>query len=442
MNWFYVVAFGYYWVWMMLMMVVLDCVFVRKFMRWAPYVIAVTLIASVLTANLYIVPGIVFSNMLDFIICIIMCIFVCISYQGIKYHKLSFVVLYFVSTILLEMLITSTIQYISHLLFRVLSPITEVSVQRGVFLWILGCVFLICIFLSKNKNIEFKERKVYILINIFNVTGGLAVVYFTRIYVDPFDLNMMLKWIPFIAFTLVVFALIIWINIISLERRKVDIIQMKTQMLEQNLDSLLKDNRVAEIVRHDMKKHLFIVEQKIVQGQIEEAVEYIHSLEKTLSIKKYGVWTSEILIDSVLNYMKSNAENLGCTVKIDSESLESFALEKEEISVLLLNLLENATEACQKIQEDKRWIHISICTFNEMLSIQIKNSISEMPVCRNGKYVSTKEGEKLHGWGLESVQEIVRRQEGYLKFDVDEKTFEVLVNLPCKIKEDKVDGVK
>lgn len=436
MNWFYVVAFGYYWVWMMLMMVVLDCVFVRKFISLVPYVVMATAVAGVLTINLYMIPGMVFSNSMELIICIILSIFVCKCYEGIKYQMVSFVVMYFVSTILLEMLMTSIVQYISHMLFGSMSDIIVAGTQRSIFLFSISLVYVLCLLKCRNKTIGFKESKVYFLVNIFNITGGIAVVYFTRIYVDPFELDMMLKWVPLIVFALAIFSLIIWMNIVSLEKRKIDIIQMKTQMLEQNLDRLLQDNRAIEIIKHDLKKHLFVIEQKLVGGKTEETLEYIRSIETTLTTSQYNVWTGDVLIDSVLNYMKNNAEKIGCTVKISSENLENILIEREEVSVLLLNLLENAIEACEKIQNDEKWIHISIYLCNEIVSLQIKNTISEEPILRDGKYISSKKGKKLHGWGLESVQEVIRRQEGYLKFNVTKDSFEVLVNLPGKMKED------
>ena len=89
-----------------------------------------------------------------------------------------------------------------------------------------------------------------------------------------------------------------------------------------------------------------------------------------------------------------------------------------EIISLFGNVLDNALEACERIQDKKRWIKIKIKKKNHLLYIETSNAIKEMPVQNQKEFVSVKEDEILHGYGMKNIQDIVRKYDGIFRYKI------------------------
>lgn len=66
------------------------------------------------------------------------------------------------------------------------------------------------------------------------------------------------------------------------------------------------------------------------------------------------------------------------------------------------------------------------CNRNEMFYLRMNNSSIEIPKIRNGRFLSTKDGD-AHGYGIENVKTIIENYQGSLEFQYDENRFEVTV---------------
>lgn len=65
---------------------------------------------------------------------------------------------------------------------------------------------------------------------------------------------------------------------------------------------------------------------------------------------------------------------------------------------IISNLLNNAIEACEKIQEDKRIIEFEIAGYNSQIFISVCNSYDmESIINQKQKFITTKE-DKLKSW--------------------------------------------
>ena len=98
-----------------------------------------------------------------------------------------------------------------------------------------------------------------------------------------------------------------------------------------------------------------------------------------------------------------------------------------DLSIVFGNLLENAIEACLKIDKDKRFIKISSDVNYDMLVITMDNSYDGNFLSVDGRFCSTKrEG---FGIGLSSVQSVARKYYGDAKFEDKDGYFQSSVYL-------------
>ena len=90
-------------------------------------------------------------------------------------------------------------------------------------------------------------------------------------------------------------------------------------------------------------------------------------------------------------------------------------------------------EACEKVEEEKRWIKIIIKSRGNIIQLDISNSFNgELKKSRAGKLETTKEKKMLHGIGMYSVQQVVEKYGGILKYKDKDEIFKVNISMLCK----------
>ena len=97
---------------------------------------------------------------------------------------------------------------------------------------------------------------------------------------------------------------------------------------------------------------------------------------------------------------------------------------------IISNLLNNAIEACEKIQEDKRIIEFKIAGYNSQIFISVRNSYDmESIINQKQKFITTKEDKLNHGIGLENVSRTVKKYDGDMRISQENERFIVTINI-------------
>ena len=96
---------------------------------------------------------------------------------------------------------------------------------------------------------------------------------------------------------------------------------------------------------------------------------------------------------------------------------------------IISNLLNNAIEACEKIQEDKRIIEFEIVGYNSQIFISVCNSYDmESIINQKQKFITTKEDKLNHGIVLENVRRTVKKYDGDMRISQENERFIVSIN--------------
>ena len=91
---------------------------------------------------------------------------------------------------------------------------------------------------------------------------------------------------------------------------------------------------------------------------------------------------------------------------------------------IISNLLNNAIEACEKIQEDKRIIEFEIVGYNSQIFISVCNSYDmESIINQKQKFITTKEDKLNHGIVLENVRRTVKKYDGDMRISQENERF-------------------
>ena len=214
--------------------------------------------------------------------------------------------------------------------------------------------------------------------------------------------------------------------------------QREEQLLKQQLEykaeyykELSGRQRITNKTMHDLKNQLFALREIYKKNPI-EGMEKIDSIcEEVLSeytLRFTGIEAVDALITSKILVMKENNIRFSNSIYLSKEN----KMDIVDMCVLLGNLLDNAIEANTDVEKAERFINLNIAQQMDYLSINISNSISKEIRIVDTEIKSTKKHKELHGFGLKSVKEIVKKYDGNVVFKQIENKFEVFILLKNK----------
>ncbi len=201
------------------------------------------------------------------------------------------------------------------------------------------------------------------------------------------------------------------------------------------------DSQQREISRisHDMKNHLRYILNLIETGHKEEAIKYINEINNdVIMISKRLCNSGNSMIDAILNYKLFLAEENG--IKVDCQAVlpPQININNIDLCIILTNLIDNAIEACDRINDSimEKFISIEMNIKKGYFSIVIINTYNGEIKVKNNVLKSLKEETTFHGIGLSNVKQIIKKYDSYFNIDYTDTIFSVKVLISI----DKNDG--
>jgi len=109
------------------------------------------------------------------------------------------------------------------------------------------------------------------------------------------------------------------------------------------------------------------------------------------------------------------------------------ALADKELCILLGNLLDNAIEACEKLEEKKRMVKIEVRKHHSMFMLIVENSCEAHAQVRKGIFRTTKKDDRMHGYGIHNVRKTVKNRGGQFQYGSRGENFYVKILIPLVI---------
>lgn len=179
--------------------------------------------------------------------------------------------------------------------------------------------------------------------------------------------------------------------------------------------------------RHDYHNHLQNLKAKLRKGEIEESLHYLDELENELNDIRQLVESGNTNMDAILNAKLSLALNQGIDINVKAQVPSTIPISDTDICALLGNLVDNAVEACEKLDEDK-YIRLYVGKYKGQLYISCTNATNEVVRKLDKDYITTKRGN--HGHGLKRMDMIVEKYDGYINRKNEPGVFITEIMLP------------
>lgn len=211
------------------------------------------------------------------------------------------------------------------------------------------------------------------------------------------------------------------------EERELALISQQTEIQTKNIIALEKSYRAQRRASHEFQHHMQTISDLLQNAKYAETVQYVTKLQDSHSSRIFAVNTHHPILDAVLNQKYQLAREQGIEMRLTVNDLSTIELSTSELVVIFANLLDNAIEACDKVEGDRE-IHCVITT-SEKLYFSIRNT--SIPVAMSNGVIETSKASHLeHGYGLPTVCHILENLNAEYTYEYSSGWFQFVAEIP------------
>lgn len=271
------------------------------------------------------------------------------------------------------------------------------------------------LFVRDKKHILLDEKEEKNVIGIFIVLFIMVITFMT---LELQEYNEQLRHYLVLLLLFGFSAILCWVyyfyhrlSLNNQEKMQMQYIRSSFSKQEEYMESLTKSINELRILRHDIKAQYSYIYTLMKSGQNEEAMASLETINRKLEdnaaleklTKNDGM--NAALIETIQD-CKTKRINFYYVIDSSVEKIPGM-----DLGVMFYNLLNNAVEACQKV-DGKREISLKVETYRNYMRCKLSNSICEPVLVGNPNLDTTKDDKDLHGYGLKSVRQIIEKYDG------------------------------
>lgn len=283
----------------------------------------------------------------------------------------------------------------------------------------LAYVFAVLIRFTSGQKVVLKSKEWTLILSVFVVSffifAAIQIVIINRILSESNLILLMLSELGLILINII--CLYITVNLSETHKREENLlIEIKQNEYTQKYAQTVKEQyEQTRRLRHNMKQYCTVLDELIAEEKFDEARAFISDNYKNISRSEVMVDVGNDFVNSILNakltLAKSHEIDVICSVEKDLSGIES-----ADLCNLLGNMLDNAIEAAEECEPEKRSIELNISAAGNRLSITIRNSISHSVLKDNPNLETTKPDKSDHGFGIKTIKSIVEKYDGTTDF--------------------------
>jgi two-component system, LytTR family, sensor histidine kinase AgrC len=278
--------------------------------------------------------------------------------------------------------------------------------------------------LVSNKTITFMSS--YLIIAFF-----LLINNYTSSFKDLRNFQSTYDLILFLIFTILGY-IIVFTGISSssetiLLQCNYKFIEKQIELQQQNYKKLNESLEQLYVIKHDARHHISVIEIMVQQQKYKEVLDYIVQFNQNELSKNVPMLCSNFTADSIIKYYMGLAISKNIDFKTNIIIPEDIGIEPLDLCVVLGNCLENALEACDKLNpETSRWIELSSKIVGFHIVFMISNNF-DGKIIKMDNTIRSSKGGQLHGIGLSSISQTVAKYNGNIDIKHTDKKFEISI---------------
>ncbi len=277
----------------------------------------------------------------------------------------------------------------------------------------------------------------------FFISNGIGILISLIFYIIMLKIQNV-EDLKFIAFYINSFLLLIMIiNLLKINEKNKYINSLKETVrnLKKYINNLRKKENAFFLyynetkqkndklirIKHDIKNELQIA-YAMMDKDKKVSTKILNELNDKLEDIKIINFSKNAILNTILTLKKMEIKNSGINLEIEIDKTVDFNMEEIDICDLFSNILDNSIEATKKYNCENRFIKFCIAKKNDYIIIKCENTYKGVLKKNSyGNYITTKQEEKQHGYGINIIKNIVDKYNGEINFITKNNIFKIVI---------------
>lgn len=203
----------------------------------------------------------------------------------------------------------------------------------------------------------------------------------------------------------------------------------RSRFARENYEIIMQVDEDSRRRKHEMKHHMQTVYSLLKAREAEKAEEYIEKLVQETDQFAETAYSENIVINSIVGIRLNQAKKEGIAVRSHIHVPDRLEVDDVDLNNLLSNMLENAIEACMRMENRSRaYINLEIRKKQRFLFIECENSVDREEKLASGQ-ATLKSDPAEHGFGLKTMNAVAEKYASIIQIEREPGWFVVRTNL-------------
>ncbi|MCR4928058.1 MAG: GHKL domain-containing protein [Lachnospiraceae bacterium] len=299
-------------------------------------------------------------------------------------------------------------------------------------------VILLLFLFIENKRSDYPDREfgaAHVLACVLISIGGMFSAGLLENTISKLDAPPLILTIIEVSIYLIIVVFTVILSAYARESRRNMELKLKQVVSEKLIEEqekrvtvvLEKDNEIRKF-RHDYKNHLIALRSYAEEGDIKGLKDYLITLDNEAERSEVDSFTGIIAVDSIIQNIKTKMDQHEITMEWKGSISHQDTSMTFDLSVIFMNLLQNAFEAARNVSGKEKTVHVSVYDYEGKAAIEVQNPYSgEIKYDSEHKLASSKLNKTDHGFGLGNVRRVVDKRGGDIDIKAENGLFTVFI---------------
>ena len=310
--------------------------------------------------------------------------------------------------------------------------------------------FALLLFLYTKKNAPDKDYALsdsmwQLLLFLTFIPLGIVMTVVTLLRHYDYNVNAMAhrEYAVLLLIALFAFICLLWCVTVLAKQRKLEQQSMFAEINRRYYEAMEQQHFEIRRLKHDLANHI----QVLSSLPEERRAAYAEELSGHTALSQSFAYCGDSTVNAVLTVKKSVMERCHIRLEMDVKIPAPLPYDKTDLCALYANALDNAVEACMKLDETQRKISLKCRADKGLFCLEVCNpdphpenarsqtetqmaSMSGKPSAHGLIPPTSKSDKRNHGLGLKSIHEIVTRYHGSLEIKTENGIFDLFLYIP------------
>lgn len=199
--------------------------------------------------------------------------------------------------------------------------------------------------------------------------------------------------------------------------------QQQLEYYSRQYEDISRTQQETRKMRHELKNQYILIQALAEKGDCAAIIQMMSQMHQDVE-GLVRCKTGNLAVDAVINYKIAAALEDGIQFDLNLNIPTQFDINDVKLCGLLGNAIDNAIEACRRIQNGEKRIQISMAVQKKNLFIEVKNPYDgDLVQDSKGKLLTRKEQAANHGFGISIMEELLRNNYGTMETVWDGREF-------------------